>query len=392
MLDGLSRLGQAPEGRRIIELLRQHAPAWLVELPSLLPADERETIQRQGLGATRERMLRAMAEAIEAITAESPLIVVLEDLHWSDYSTLDLISYLARRRDPARLMVVGTYRPVDVILAEHPLKGVKRELQAHGLCHELPLEYLTEEAIAQFLAVRFPGHHFPSRLVRLMHRRSEGNPLFMVNLADYLVDEGSIVESDEGWRLVGRADDIESGIPENIRQLIEKQIDRLNPEERTVLEGASVVGMECSTVAIGAGLDRPTDWVETHCDALAHYQFSADALVELPDGTITPRYKFNRCSASKCRTGLIPAMRRSLIHRRIGNNGESIYRERTGEIATELAMHFQGLDNPRAVKYCQAAGSAHRSAHREPNCWRAGSEGDRCWRWRQTAISRNSVS
>ena len=82
---------------------------------------------------------------------------MLEDLHWSDYSTLDLVAYLARRRDPARLMVIGTYRPVDVILGEHPLKSVKRELQAHGLCHELPLEYLTEDAVAQYLADSFLG-------------------------------------------------------------------------------------------------------------------------------------------------------------------------------------------------------------------------------------------
>ena len=71
----------------------------------------------RGVAPTRERMLREMAEAIEAMTAEAPLMIVLEDLHWSDFSTLDLIAFLARRRDPARLLVVGTYRPVDVILA-----------------------------------------------------------------------------------------------------------------------------------------------------------------------------------------------------------------------------------------------------------------------------------
>ena len=96
-------------------------------------------------------MLREMAEAIETLASKSPLLLVLEDLHWSDYSTLDLISYLARRPDPARLMVIGTYRPVDVILVDHPLKGVKRELQAHSLCHELPLEYLAEETVAEYL-------------------------------------------------------------------------------------------------------------------------------------------------------------------------------------------------------------------------------------------------
>ena len=69
-------------------------------------------------------------------------MLVLEDLHWSDYSTLDLVSYLARRRDPARLMVIGTYRPVDVILDEHPLKSVKTGAASAQLCHELALEYL----------------------------------------------------------------------------------------------------------------------------------------------------------------------------------------------------------------------------------------------------------
>ena len=141
-------------------------------------------MRQQVVGATRERMLRELADAIEAITADTPLMIVLEDLHWSDYSTLDLIAYLARRRDRARLIVIGTYRPVDVILGDHPLKAVKRELQAHGLCRELPLEYLTEEAVEQYLAVTLPGHQLPKWLPRLIHRRTEGNPLFMVNLVD----------------------------------------------------------------------------------------------------------------------------------------------------------------------------------------------------------------
>ena len=107
-----------------------------------------------------------------------------------------MITYLARRSDRARLIVIGTYRPVDVIVGEHPLKAVKRELQAHGLCRELPLDYLTEDAVGQHLEVTLVGHQFPRWLARLIHRRTEGNPLFMVNLvkvlalrADYRVDE-----------------------------------------------------------------------------------------------------------------------------------------------------------------------------------------------------------
>ena len=82
------------------------------------------------LGATRERMLRELAEALEALTAKQPLVLVLEDLHWSDSATLDLVGYLARRRVPARLLVLGTYRPVEVIVREHPLHALKLDLTA----------------------------------------------------------------------------------------------------------------------------------------------------------------------------------------------------------------------------------------------------------------------
>ena len=201
----------------------------MAQLPSLIPAAEREDLHAHALGATRERMLREMAEALEALTTETPLLLVLEDLHWSDYSTLDLISYLARRRDPARLSIVGTYRPVEVILGDHPLKAVKHELQAHGLCNEIPLEYLGEETVAQYLNARFPGNQLPRRLARLVHRRTEGNPLFMVNVVEYLVDERTIANEQGTWTVRGDLSQAELGVPDSVRHLIERQIERLIP-------------------------------------------------------------------------------------------------------------------------------------------------------------------
>jgi DNA-binding winged helix-turn-helix (wHTH) protein/predicted ATPase len=370
VLDGLSRLCRGPGGERVVDLLRQHAPTWLVQMPRLVAAADREALQQQALGATRERMLREMADALEALTAERPLVLVLEDLHWSDYSTLDLVSYLARRRDPARLMAIGTYRPVEVVLGEHPLRSVKRELQAHRLCSELPVEYLAEETVAQFLDLRFPRNRFPARLARLIHQRTEGNPLFMVNVVDFLLDEGIIAERDGWWLLDRDPADVEPGVPENIRHLIEKQIERLSPDEQRVLEAASVVGVDCSTVAIAAGLDEDVANVEEWCEELVrrHQFLSPPRVVELPDGTPTPRYRFNHSVYVDVPYSRIPAMRRAQIHRRIGEAGEAIYGDRVGEIAAELAMHFeQGRDWPRAVRYLQqaAGNAADRSAHYE---------------------------
>jgi predicted ATPase len=131
-LDAFSRLCREHES--CIPLLRRHAPMWLAQMPWLLDEAERLALQRETAGASRARMLREMAQAIEALTADRPLVLALEDLHWSDYSTLDLIAYVARRREPTPLLLIATYRPVEVILSGHPLKAVKHELEAHQLC------------------------------------------------------------------------------------------------------------------------------------------------------------------------------------------------------------------------------------------------------------------
>src|SRR5947207_4480155 len=136
---------------------------------SLVSASDRELLNREVFGATRERMLREMAETLETLAADQPLVLILEDLHWSDYSTLDLISYLARQRHAARLMLIGTYRRVELILSGHPLKAVKQELLAKQQCEELPLEYLSEESVAKYLSIRFPANRFPAELAGLIH-------------------------------------------------------------------------------------------------------------------------------------------------------------------------------------------------------------------------------
>ena len=139
VLSALGQLGRESGVGRFVELLGQYAPTWLAQLPAFLGADEREALQRTTWGATRERMLRELAEALEALTAERPLALVLEDLHWSDAATLDLLAFLARRRQPARLLVIGTYRPMEVLGRAHPLYAVTQELYAHSLCTELAL-------------------------------------------------------------------------------------------------------------------------------------------------------------------------------------------------------------------------------------------------------------
>ena len=111
--------------------------AWKGQMPALLTDEQSVRLQDQNQDVTQQRMWREMVLALEALAAEAPVVLVLEDLHWSDFSTLELIAALARRSEPARLMVVGTYRPMEMLAHEHPLRAITQELELHHQCEDI---------------------------------------------------------------------------------------------------------------------------------------------------------------------------------------------------------------------------------------------------------------
>ena len=157
MLEALRQLGQSPHREALRSVLQRYAQTWLVQLPALLGDSERERLQQQPPGGTPGRMLRELAEALEALTRTTPLVLVLEDLHWSDVSTVNLLTYLAQRRDPARLLLLGTYRPADVLVQAHPLRGMLEELRGRGVCDELALELLLPDEVEAYSTARLGG-------------------------------------------------------------------------------------------------------------------------------------------------------------------------------------------------------------------------------------------
>src|SRR5262245_747639 len=354
MLQALGRLCRESGGEWLISLLRKHAPTWLAQMPWLLDSAERDAMQPELLGATRERMLREMAEAIEAVTAEAPLVLVLEDLHWSDTATVDLVSLLARRQEPARLLLIGTYRPVDVLVSRHPLRDVSSDLHARGRCQELSLELLGETDIAAYLRARFAGHEFPSELAGVVHHRTEGNPYFMVSIIEDLVTRELIASRDGRWELRAALQDVEQSVPQSLRQAIERRIGQLDEAERRVLTAGGVAGMEFSAASVAAALHVTTTEVEACCDNLTrrHLFIRSVGAGQWPDGTVASRYRFEHALH---RHGLYqdvsPAWRREL-HRSIAEREELGYGARARDIAAELAAHFEqaGADR-QAVRY-----------------------------------------
>ncbi len=364
VLEALGQLCRQPDGDQVLTLLRRYAPTWLAQMPGLIDDAELEAVQRRVQGATRERMLRELAEALEALTAVTTLVLVLEDLHWSDYSTLDLVSVLAQRRTPARLLLLGTYRPADVIVSGHPLRGMKRELLVHEQCEELPLRFLSDVEVSQYLVARFPRQQLPPELGQAIHRSTEGNPLFMVNVVDYWLGQNVLVETAGQWQLAARVEDVAAGVPESLRQMIEKQLERLTAEERRMLEVAGVAGTDFSTAAVAAALGETEERVEEWCEGLAGQGrfLLARGMDVLADGRATGRYGFIHGLYQQVLYERLAAARRARLHHRIGEWGEGAFSARVKDPAAELAMHFErGQDYPRAIEYLtQAAANAMR--------------------------------
>ncbi len=361
VLEAFGRLCRGSEKDEMLKLLHRHAPTWLVHMPALLSDAERETLQRQVGGATRDRMLREMAEAFEALTVERPFILCLEDLQWSDYSTLELLAVVAARPEPARLFVLGTSRSLETLGGDHPLKKLRVQIQRAGHYHELTPSFLSAEAVEHYLTRRFADRALPAGVGQLVYHHAEGNPLFMVNVTDYLEQQG-MLDSANGERMRQMLDGATIGVPESLRQLIEHHIEQLGAEEQEVLTAASVAGMEFSAATVAAGLGRDDEAVEMRCANLAQREqfLQAVGTAEWPDGTFVARYRFIHALYQNVLYEHVPPSRRVGMHLRIGERLERAYQSRVGEVAVELGVHFElGRDFLRAVQYLgQAAQNA----------------------------------
>ena len=369
VLEALGQLCRGPGGERLVTLLRQHAPTWLVQMPWLLTTAHREQLRDELQGVTRERMLREFAEVVDTLTAETPLVLILEDLHWSDYATLDLLALLARRRTSARLLVLGTYRPVEAIVHQHPLRTVVQDLRRHGYTTELPLALLSVEAVETYLVARFPRQQFPVALAPWLHQRTDGQPLFLVTLVQALMERGVLREQDGGWMVQEGLESLALHVPESLRQLLEQQITRLPLEAQRVLEVASVAGVEFVAAAVAAGYEADATTVEEHCETLVGQQLLRPlGVTTWPNGTVATRYMFVHALYQQVVYQGLGAGRRVRLHQRLGECLETAYGAQAREVAAELAEHFmRGQDTWRAVRYVhQAAENAlHRQAHRE---------------------------
>ncbi len=375
VLDALGRLCRTQD-HVFLDLLAQSIPSWLPHLPGLCNAVNKDESRLFVASSSPEKMLREMAEALETISQVRPLILYLEDLQWADYATIDLLSFLARRKDSAQLMIIGSFRPADVIITQHPLRNLKQDLQLRGCCTHLPLEYLNQLEIAHHLAEVFPQHGFPEQFPQYLQQHTNGNPLFLVNILEDLKSSGFLAKQGHRWQLEGNLTELANYVPDDIQAMITQQIEKLPAESQQLLEAASVasepggIAIQFNLAETASTLDINEVTIEAQFEELAaHCHFLRGLGVsEIPNGCVSSLYEFTHTLYQNVLYQRVSVTKKVHFHRRLGQKLEQSYGEHSLEIATKLAVHFElGRDFSKALRYISHSAkiASHRGADRE---------------------------
>ena len=359
VLDSLQRSEQLGSLTRQVRAL---APSWYVQI---MPPSENDSsaarLAAETTGGSQERLKREIATLLEEVGRIQPVILSFDDIHWADPSTIDLIGYLARRREAARVMIVATCRPSALAQGRHPFLSVKLDLVARGACREIVPSRLGEPAVERYLALQFPGHAFPPEFTRIIHRRTEGNPLFMADVLRDLRRRQIMRPQDGRWTIAGPMDALEDELPPSILSLIQRKLEGLEDEDHKLLAAASVQGLDFDSAIVARALLRPEPEVEDRLDRLEREH----ALVtfvdehECDDRSLTLRYRFahhlyfNAIHASLRLTRRV-ALSRVIADAQIARLGAS-----PCDCAAEIAVLLEGAREPvRAAEYWNLAAQA----------------------------------
>ena len=360
LLEALGRAGQ--NDAAIMKLLHQYAPAWLAQLPSLLH-DSVAIPDQLTAGVTPGRMLRELSDFLDNLARQRNVILILEDLHWSDPSTVEWLDYYARRSDPAHLTLIATCRPAG------PHEDVCRELTTRGHAHDLQLEAIDEAYVSDYLNQRL-GHPPAPELAAVAFRRTGGFPLFIDTLVDHWLENGLVQRKNGTWSATASEDALLAGVPENLSQLIDQQLASLSEDERLLLETAALAGSPFTSAAVAYALDDEEEKIEAQYGRMARQVRFVRNVGEArwPDGTVTATFEFRHELYRDALYDCVAASRRSRLHSALGERLEKAYGDEPGPVAGEIADHFaRAHDVGRALKYFYPAAllSFNRSANRE---------------------------
>ena len=313
---------------------------WLPEVQPPPPVDDPNS--------ARFRLFDSITSFLKAASQSQPVVIVLDDLHWSDQPTLTFLEFIARELNQSRVLLLCTYRDME-LNRRHPLSITLGDLARDRLYERVTLRGLNESDIARFVEIA-AGITAPSELSATVQRHTEGNPLFVTEVIRDLVQSGELTEE----RISGRST-WSVRIPEGVREVIGRRLDRLSDRANETFTTAAVIGRDFTLTALR---ELAEDTTEGQLLDVLDEALDAKLIEELPDEI--GHYQFTHALIQETLTGELSSARKVRLHARIAESLESLYGDVADQHAVELVPHFDEaepvLGPDKLIRYATRAG------------------------------------
>ena len=327
----------APEVAKLVPELRRMFPD--IPPPVELPPEQQ-----------RRYLFNGFVEFVERGARITPHVMLIDDLHWADESTLLLLQHFAQRLEQIPLLIVGTYRDVDLDV-ERPFAETLEALTRQRLAHRLALGRLSEGSVGKMLR-SLSEQDPPAALVTAVYAETEGNPFFTEEVFQHLSEEGRLFDEAGNWQSDLRVEDLE--VPEGIRLVIGRRVKRLSAEARRVLASAAIVGRSFEIRLLEALGDAKGDALEAAIEEAE----AARLILTTPSGR-EPRWEFAHGLIRQTLEHSLSLMRRQRAHLRVAEAMERVYGDRVERHASDVAHLYQAgvaADPGKTVRFLTLAG------------------------------------
>ncbi len=339
--------------RTLEDIEEKHAPvleSWSGQMKDTAPiqqeiaklADVQFLVRRnlEGISIETERLRIAdeILEVLKRLSAEKPMIIFLEDLHWTDESSLFVINYLARNIRNYSILLAGTLRPRESASLQKAIDNMNNE----EILDEMALEQLDFKNTIRVIDKTFPHNDFPVTLAERLYEQSKGNPLFVIEMLKGMHDDGSIAKQDGAYTLVSES----YQIPATVEEVVNRRLETLDPDTMAMVEYASCIGQrfDMSLAASNRLMKEPYASLE---------KLLASGILLKKNGTI----EFSHAVFQSVIYNGIGERWKNGHHRNLGEYLEMTYVDRLDEVIYDLARHFSRTkEYKKCTDYCTKAG------------------------------------
>ena len=338
------------------ELRRQLGPQ-AADLALLVPTivgrlPELARVERSGAETERYRLFEAVSHLVATVAGDAPLVLVLDDLHWADRPTLQLLTHVIRRVAAASVLIVGTYRDTDLVRT-HPMAETLVELRRANVVERVPLRGLSQADVVRMVAGTAEPSPADRALGGALWQETEGNPLFLREILRHLAETDAIVRAENGrWTATRRIEQL--GIPEGVKEVIGRRLTRLSDDANTALRTGSVMGRELRLDVLERVTDLGTDRL---LDALD--DATAAGVIEELSGAIGS-WSFTHALVREALYEELSLTRRVRLHQRVGEAIEGLFGSHVEPHLAQLAFHFTQAavagNADKAIDYARRAG------------------------------------